>query len=68
MHGQKTYNGVAILSFDEPDEVIVGLGDDEDDPQARLVSAVVEGIRTVNVYVPNGGEIGGDRWHHKLRW
>jgi len=68
VHGQKTYNGVAILSFDEPSEVIVGLGDDEDDPQARLVSAVIEGIRTVCVYVPNGGEMGSDKWAYKLRW
>ena len=53
-HGQKTYNGVAILSLDEPRDIIIGMNDGVDDPQARLISAVVEGVRTICVYVPNG--------------
>jgi exodeoxyribonuclease-3 len=68
VHGQKTYNGVAILSLDEPKDVTMGFGDDVDDPQARIVSAVVEGVRTICVYVPNGGELGSDKWHYKLVW
>jgi len=68
MLGQKTYNGVAILSFEEPDEVILGMDDGVDDPQARLVSARIDGIRIVCVYVPNGGEMGSAKWSYKLAW
>jgi exodeoxyribonuclease-3 len=68
IHGQKTYNGVAILSLDEPKDVMIGLNDGVDDPQARLISAVVEGVRTICVYVPNGGELGSDKWEYKLQW
>ena len=68
MLGQKTYNGVAILSFEEPEDIILGMDDGVDDPQARLVSARIDGIRTVCVYVPNGGEMGSDKWSYKLQW
>lgn len=68
VHGQRTYNGVAILCQDLPAEVAVGLGDDVDDPQARLIAATVAGVRFVNVYVPNGQEVGSDKWAYKLRW
>jgi len=66
--GQKTYNGVAILSKQEPVSVLYGLDDGVDDPQARLVSAVVGGVRVVSVYVPNGGAMGSDKWFYKLQW
>jgi exodeoxyribonuclease III len=67
-HGQRTYNGVAILARSEPADVERGLGDGEDDPQARLIAATVSGVRVVSVYVPNGGELGSDKWAYKLRW
>ncbi|MFM2152406.1 MAG: hypothetical protein RL199_841 [Pseudomonadota bacterium] len=65
VHGQKTYNGVAILTRSDASDVVVGLGDGVEDPQARFVSAVVRGIRVASVYVPNGGEVGSDKWAYK---
>jgi exodeoxyribonuclease III len=67
-HGQRTYNGVAILARSEPADVERGLGDGEDDPQARLIAATVSGVRVASVYVPNGGELGSDKWAYKLRF
>ena len=68
VHGQKTYNGVAILSRAEPTDVQTGLGDDVEDPQARLVAATVEGVRVLSAYVPNGSVVGSDKWAYKLGW
>ncbi|HWV36871.1 MAG TPA: exodeoxyribonuclease III [Vulgatibacter sp.] len=65
---QRTYNGVAILSKDPLEDVAIGLGDGEDDPQARFIAATVRGIRVLCVYVPNGGEVGSDKYEYKLRW
>jgi len=66
--GQKTYNGVAILARSEPVEVERGLGDDVDDPQARIITALVGGVRVASAYFPNGGELGSDKWTYKLEW
>jgi exodeoxyribonuclease-3 len=68
VHGQKTYNGVAILSHEEASEVERGFADDGDETQARLVAARVRGVRIVSAYVPNGGEVGSDKWAYKLEW
>ncbi|MBI3951836.1 MAG: exodeoxyribonuclease III [Acidobacteria bacterium] len=68
VHGQKTYNGVAILARTEPTEVERGLGDDVEDPQARLIAATVDGICILSVYVPNGGEVGTEKYAYKLEW
>lgn len=68
VHGQRTYNGVAILAREEPQDVVRGLDDGADDPAARLISARVGGVRVVCVYVPNGGELGSDKWSYKLDW
>ena len=68
IHGQKSYNGVAILSLDEPQDVIIGMNDGVTDPQARFISAVFDGVRIICVYVPNGGELGSDKWDYKLAW
>jgi len=65
---QPTYNGVAILSRLPITDVVEGLGDGEDDPQARLVAASINGIRVVCVYVPNGQEPDSDKFQYKLRW
>jgi exodeoxyribonuclease III len=67
-YGQKTYNGVAILARDEPTDVVRGLGDEVDDPQARVIVATVAGVRIVSAYVPNGGEVGSEKWTYKLEW
>lgn len=67
-HGQKTYNGVAILAKAEPEDVRTTLDDDVDDPQARLISARVRGIRVISVYVPNGQHIESEKYPYKLKW
>jgi exodeoxyribonuclease-3 len=66
--GQKTYNGVAILSRKEPEDVRRGLCDEVEDPQARLISARIDGVRVFSVYVPNGATVGSDKYEYKLRW
>ncbi len=67
-HGQKTYNGVAILSREEPGNVERGMGDAETDPEARLIAATIRGVRVVSAYVPNGQIVGSEKWNTKLRW
>lgn len=68
VHGQPTYNGVAILSRTPPTAVVRGLGDGVEDPQARLVAADVDGVQVVCVYVPNGGEPASEKYLYKLEW
>ena len=68
VHGQRTYNGVAILSRQEPRDVEKGFGDGGDDSHSRLVTAVVGGLRVVSAYVPNGAAVGSDKWAYKLEW
>jgi exodeoxyribonuclease III len=68
VHGQKTYNGVAILSRAPIERVSAGLRDGVDDPQARLLSGLTCGVRVLCVYVPNGGEVSGERYPYKLAW
>jgi exodeoxyribonuclease III len=65
--GQKTYNGVAVISRSEAREPVTDLPD-LDDQQRRLLAVTVEGVRIVNVYVPNGQEVGSDKYAYKLRW
>ncbi|MEM8607330.1 MAG: exodeoxyribonuclease III [Myxococcota bacterium] len=67
--GQKTYNGVAILSRTPLTNVVRGFDDEEDeDPQARLLSAEVGGVTILSAYFPNGGEVGSDKFEYKLAW
>jgi exodeoxyribonuclease-3 len=66
--GQRTYNGVAILSRSAIERVERGFPDDDESAQARLLSATVEGVRIVNVYVPNGQFVGSDKYRFKLEW
>lgn len=61
--GQPSYNGVAILSRAEATDIECGL-----DEQARVIAATLFGIRFVNVYVPNGGQVGSAKHDYKLRW
>ena len=65
--GQKTYNGVAILSKVEPQNIQCGMPGFED-PQARLLMAEINGIWIVSVYVPNGDSVGSEKYRYKLRW
>lgn len=66
--GQKTYNGVAILSRHPIENVVRGIDDEHDDPQARLISGDVGGLTILSAYFPNGGEVGSDKFEYKLRW
>jgi exodeoxyribonuclease-3 len=66
--GQKTYNGVALLSKREATDPVRAFEDGGDDSEARLVAATVEGVRCVCVYVPNGREVGSDSYRYKLEW
>ena len=68
VHGQKTYNGVAILSRSKPEGVRNGMGDDVDDPQARLIAAEIDGVHIISAYVPNGQAVGSEKWDYKLQW
>jgi exodeoxyribonuclease-3 len=65
--GQKTYNGVAILSREEPADVARGLPG-FGDLQKRVIAADVGGVRVVSVYCPNGQAVGSDKYDYKLRW
>jgi exodeoxyribonuclease III len=65
--GQKTYNGVAILSKHPLSEINVGIPG-FDDEQRRVISATVAGIRIICVYIPNGQSLDSDKYPYKLRW
>jgi exodeoxyribonuclease-3 len=66
--GQKTYNGVAILARGRVEDVVRGLDDGVEDPEARVISAQVGDVILVNAYVVNGQEVGAERYHYKLQW
>ncbi|HWN07451.1 MAG TPA: exodeoxyribonuclease III [Steroidobacteraceae bacterium] len=66
-YGQKTYNGVAILSRTQALECAFGIPEDAD-PQRRVIAAGVGPIRLVNVYVPNGQAVGSEKYTYKLAW
>ncbi|MFQ5515548.1 MAG: exodeoxyribonuclease III [Myxococcota bacterium] len=68
VHGQKTYNGVAVLSRVGLAEIERGFGDGEDDPQARMIGARVDGLRVLSLYVPNGASVGSEKYAYKLSW
>jgi exodeoxyribonuclease-3 len=65
--GQKTYNGVAILSRSPATEVQLGIPDFADE-QKRAIAATVDGVRIVNLYVVNGQSVGSEKYEYKLRW
>jgi len=68
VHGQKTYNGVAILSRAGLSDVRAGMDDGVADAEARLLSASAGGVRVISAYVPNGKVVGSDKWAYKLEW
>jgi exodeoxyribonuclease-3 len=67
IHGQKTYNGVAILSRTDLSDVSRGFGD-LDDTEKRVIAATAGGIRIMNLYVPNGEAVGSAKYARKLGW
>ncbi|MEP4420391.1 MAG: exodeoxyribonuclease III, partial [Nitratireductor sp.] len=71
-HGQKGFNGVAILSKLRFDEVNRGLPGDDDDQQARFIEGVFSTdtgvVRVVSLYLPNGNPLGSEKFPYKLGW
>ncbi|MBK8185536.1 MAG: exodeoxyribonuclease III [Candidatus Competibacteraceae bacterium] len=65
--GQKTYNGVAILSRLPARDLITDLPE-FNDPQRRVLAATIGGVRVLNLYVPNGQTVGSDKYIYKLDW
>lgn len=65
--GQKTYNGVAILSRELASDLQLGIPDFAD-TQKRVIAATINSIRVVCVYVPNGQSVDSDKYHYKLTW
>jgi exodeoxyribonuclease III len=70
VHGEATWNGVAILSRVGLDDVVAGLAGAPGfpGPESRAISATCGGIRLVSVYVPNGREPGSEHYEYKLAW
>ncbi len=75
-YGQKAYNGVALISKIPLEDIRMGFepeigaeeGIEEFSDQKRVISALIEGIRVVNVYVPNGSDLKSDKYTYKLKW
>jgi exodeoxyribonuclease III len=65
--GQKTYNGVAVISRVEAADPVTDMPQ-LDDHQRRLLAVTIDGVRFVNVYIPNGQEVGSEKYTYKLRW
>lgn len=68
-HGQKGFNGVAVLARGEaPALRQIGLPDDPDDSHSRYIEAEVHGLVVASIYLPNGNPVGTDKFAYKLRW
>lgn len=73
VHGQKSYNGVALLSKHPIDDIMCGLPGDESDEQARYIEAVIcpdesDPVRLCGLYLPNGNPAPGPKYDYKLQW
>jgi exodeoxyribonuclease III len=68
VHGQKAYNGVAILTLLPAADVVRSLPRDPEDAERRFLAAAIGGVRIVNVYAPNGQVVGSDKYAYKLDW
>jgi exodeoxyribonuclease-3 len=65
--GQKTYNGVAILTKSAATDVVTDYPNFEDH-QRRILAVTISDIRVINLYVPNGSEVGSEKFMYKLEW
>jgi exodeoxyribonuclease-3 len=65
---QKSYNGVAVLSRYPMETINTALAGDEADSHARYLEMTIEGIRMVNIYLPNGNPVGTEKFAYKLAW
>lgn len=72
LHGQKGFNGVALLSKLPLEDVVCGLEGDENDTQARWIEATLvtekSAVHVCNLYLPNGNPVPGDKYDYKLAW
>ncbi|MDX5330824.1 MAG: exodeoxyribonuclease III, partial [Caulobacteraceae bacterium] len=71
VHGQKTYNGVALVSKSPLEDIRRGLPGDDSDDQARYIEAVVSGpspVRVASIYLPNGNPVASEKFGYKLAW
>ena len=68
VHGQKTYNGVAILSRSPLEDVTRGLPGDDSDDQARYIEAFTGDVRVASIYLPNGNPAPGEKFEYTLAW
>lgn len=67
-HGQKTYNGVAILSRHPMEDILRRLPDNDEDEQARYMEATIKGVRVAAIYLPNGNPVDTEKFPYKLGW
>ena len=65
--GQKTYNGVAVISRGSASDPVTDFPG-FDDPQRRILATTIDGVRVVDLYVPNGSEVGSEKYDYKLGW
>jgi exodeoxyribonuclease-3 len=66
--GQKAYNGVAILSKHPVEDVVRGLPGDGEDAERRVIGCIVKDFMILNLYVPNGQNLGTEKFKFKLEW
>jgi exodeoxyribonuclease-3 len=65
--GQKTYNGVAVIAKETPADPVTDFPGFED-PQRRILASTINGVRIVDLYIPNGSEVGSEKYAYKLSW
>jgi exodeoxyribonuclease-3 len=65
--GQKTYNGVAVISRKRSADQVTDFPGFED-PQRRILASTIDGVRVINLYVPNGHSVGSEKYEYKLGW
>ncbi|MGZ6040024.1 MAG: exodeoxyribonuclease III, partial [Phenylobacterium sp.] len=71
VHGQKSYNGVALLSKSPMEDVRRGLPDPGEEEQSRYLEAVISGptpVRVATIYLPNGNPVDSEKYPYKLAW
>ena len=67
-HGQKAYNGVALIARAKIEDPLIGLPGGDADPQSRYVEGTVDGVRVASIYLPNGNPVASEKFPYKLAW
>jgi exodeoxyribonuclease-3 len=68
LNGQKSWNGVATLTREPAQNLVLGFVDDLFPEDARILACDYGGLTVINTYVPNGNKVGSEKWEYKLRW